>query len=163
MKTLHLETLIHAPVERCFDLSRSIDLHKLSTAKTEEEAIAGKMSGLIGLGESVTWKARHFGVMQKMTVEITDFDTPVYFQDQMSKGIFKSFRHEHFFEAKGENCLMKDLLVFEAPLGRLGKLAEKWVLGDYLRKLLLERNELIKIFAESERWCELAGMESKKM
>lgn len=162
MKTLHLETLIDAPIERCFDLSCSIDLHKLSTQETDEEAIAGKMSGLIGLGESVTWKARHFGIMQKMTVGITDFDSPVYFQDQMSKGIFKSFRHEHFFEAKEkEQCLMKDSLVFEAPLGFLGKVAEKLVLGDYLRNLLMKRNEIIKAFAESEKWRELPGMETK--
>jgi ligand-binding SRPBCC domain-containing protein len=82
-------TLIHAPLERCFDLSRSIDLHKVSTARTGEQAIAGVTSGLIGLGEEVSWRARHFGVWQQMTSRITAFDRPAYFQDTMVRGAFR--------------------------------------------------------------------------
>ncbi|MEM6344238.1 MAG: SRPBCC family protein [Bacteroidota bacterium] len=159
MTEIKLETLIYAPVPRCFDLSRSIDLHKLSTQKTEEEAIAGKTRGLIDLGETVTWRARHFGVMQKMTVKITAVQAPVYFQDEMIKGIFQSFSHEHFFEESSQDaCLMQDRLLFEAPLGFLGRLAEKWVLKEYLQNLLIERNEMIKAVAESEQWRELPEM-----
>ena len=67
MPKIELTTIIDAPIERCFDLARSIDLHKLSTAGTDEEAIAGVMSGLIGKNEQVTWKAKHFGITQKLT------------------------------------------------------------------------------------------------
>ncbi len=159
MTEIKLETLIYAPVQRCYDLSRSIDLHKLSTQKTEEEAIAGKTRGLIDLGETVTWRARHFGVMQKMTVKITAVEAPFYFQDEMIKGIFQSFSHEHFFAETGQDtCLMQDRLLFEVPLGFLGRLAEKWVLKDYLQNLLIERNEMIKAVAESEQWRELPEM-----
>ena len=38
---------IKASIEIVFDLSRSIDLHILSTEQTNEKAIAGKTSGLI--------------------------------------------------------------------------------------------------------------------
>ena len=41
---IHLTTLITAPIERVFDLSRSINLHKISTAHTGEKAIAGVTS-----------------------------------------------------------------------------------------------------------------------
>ena len=49
---IELLTEINAPIEKCFDLSRSIDLHLESTKQTGEEAIAGRTSGLIELGEN---------------------------------------------------------------------------------------------------------------
>lgn len=64
MPRIVLKTIIRAPIDRCFDLSRSIDLHKVSTEQTNEEAIDGVTSGLISLDESVTWRAKHFGIDQ---------------------------------------------------------------------------------------------------
>lgn len=94
MPTIYLTTEINAPVQRCFDLSRSIDLHVLSTRKTHEKAVAGVMSGLIGLNEVVTWRARHFGIWQQLTTRITAFNAPVFFEDQMVRGAFKKIRHQ---------------------------------------------------------------------
>ncbi|MFT5512607.1 MAG: hypothetical protein ACI8SE_001005 [Bacteroidia bacterium] len=62
MSTITVKTHINAPTERVFDLSRSIDLHQISTQQPSEKAIGGKTSGLIGLNETVTWKAKHFGM-----------------------------------------------------------------------------------------------------
>lgn len=88
MPIINLHTEIKAEKEVVFDLSRSIDLHKISTEQTSEEAIAGKTSGLIGLHESVTWRAKHFGIYQNLTSKITKFDRPNYFVDEMVKGRF---------------------------------------------------------------------------
>ena len=101
MPSIILETPINAPIERCFDLSRSIDLHTDSMQHTGEKAIAGRTSGLIELGESVTWEAKHFGIRQTLTSKITEFDRPNYFVDEQVSGAFKSFRHEHHFEQQG--------------------------------------------------------------
>ena len=60
MATIRLETLIPAPIERCFDLARDIDLHVRSTAHTREVAVAGVRTGLIGPGDEVTWEGIHF-------------------------------------------------------------------------------------------------------
>ena len=79
MNTIRLQTHIQASIQTCFDLSRSIDLHLESTAETNEEAIAGKTSGLIGLDETVTWRAQHLGIYWKMTVQITAFEAPHFF------------------------------------------------------------------------------------
>ncbi len=149
MPTIKLLTKIIAPIERVFDLSRDIDLHKLSSQKTKEEAIAGKTSGLIGLGESVTWRAKHFGIWLTHTSKITEFEQLNYFVDEMTKGAFKSFRHEHRFQEMESITLMTDILEFESPLGFLGRLFNKWVLTNYLRRFLTVRNEVIK--AEAER------------
>jgi ligand-binding SRPBCC domain-containing protein len=97
VQELRLSTMIKAPRERVFDLARSIDAHKISTKGTEERAIAGVTSGLIGLNDEVTWEARHFGLRQKLTVRITEFERPCRFQDVMVSGAFKSMIHDHEF------------------------------------------------------------------
>jgi ligand-binding SRPBCC domain-containing protein len=152
MITLWEITLIRAPIERCFDLSRSIDLHTESTARTGERAIAGVTSGLIGMGEEVTWRARHLGVWQELTSRITAFDPPRYFQDTMVRGAFRWFQHDHSFRKQSDGSTeMEDVLQFSAPPPILGRVAEAF-LAPYLRKFLKERNRLLKCIAESTGW-----------
>jgi ligand-binding SRPBCC domain-containing protein len=161
MPKIQLKTLIKSSIEICFDLSRSIDLHKVSMAHSNEEAVAGTTTGLITLGESVTWQATHFGIRQKLSSRITAFDRPYHFRDEQIKGAFKSFVHDHYFELRGEGVLMKDIFEFESPLGVLGYIANKIVLINYLTKLITERNNTIKKFAESERWKEVPGLSQR--
>lgn len=155
MSVIRLETHISAAREIVFDLSRSIDLHKLSTAHTHEEAIDGVTTGLVEEGDFVTWRAKHLGVYQKLTSRITACDIPTYFVDEMEKGAFKRFRHEHIFEEVDGKTLMIDLFDFEAPLGWLGKMADKLFLKSYMTNLLSGRNSMIKEFAETNKWKEI--------
>ena len=71
MPSIKIQTKINAPIEVVFDLSRNITLHEISTGNSNEKAIAGVTHGLINLNETVTWRAKHFGVYQRMTVKIT--------------------------------------------------------------------------------------------
>ncbi|WP_055445137.1 SRPBCC family protein [Lacinutrix himadriensis] len=155
MPRIELKTEINANKEIVFDLSRSIDLHKISTEHTNEEAIAGKTSGLIGMNESVTWRARHFGIYQNLTSKITEFERPNYFVDEMQKGAFSEFKHEHHFAELNSGTLMTDFFDYKSPFGILGKLADKLFLKKYMTELLSERNQIVKEFAESEKWKEL--------
>ncbi|SFD49390.1 hypothetical protein SAMN04489722_110153 [Algibacter lectus] len=155
MPKIKLQTKIKATRSIVFDLSRSIDLHKISTEHTNEEAIAGKTSGLIGIDESVTWRAKHFGIYQNLTSKITEYNRPKYFTDQMVKGAFKEFKHEHHFEELNDETLMTDLFYYKSPFGVLGKIADKLFLKKYMIELLTERNRIVKQFAESERWKEI--------
>src|SRR5439155_10558977 len=132
MQTIRIETWIAAPPERCFDAARDLDLHLKSMAHTGERAVAGRTSGLIGMGEEVTWRARHFLVTQHFTSRITAFDRPRYFQDSMQRGAFRSFVHDHTFEARGGGTAMTDVLAFAAPLGTLGLRAERPALPPQL-------------------------------
>jgi len=152
MPHIKLFTKINAPVERCFDLSRSIDLHKISTNHTNEEAIAGVTKGLINLNEFVTWRAKHFGVWQKLTSKITVYEPNVLFVDEMLDGAFKSIHHTHTFEHTAGVTTMKDDFIFESPLGFLGRLANLIILKSYLTKLLVKRNNIIKEYAETDLW-----------
>jgi ligand-binding SRPBCC domain-containing protein len=151
MPSVVIQTTINAPIERCFDLSRSIDLHTDSMKHTGEKAIAGRTSGLIGLGETVTWEAKHLGIRQTLTSKITEFEFPDYFVDEQVSGAFKSIRHEHRFVQQGSKILMTDNFIFESPLGVLGQLANVLFLKSYMKRLLVKRNEIIKQAAESLR------------
>jgi ligand-binding SRPBCC domain-containing protein len=160
MPKLHLETTINAPIERVFDLARSIDLHLLSLEHTNEKAVAGRTTGLVEKGETVTWRAKHLGVTQELTSLITDVEPHHYFADELVKGAFQHFKHEHFFEQREDGrTLMKDIFDYKSPLGILGKLADSLFLAKYMTRLLEQRNSSLKKVAENQRWKELPGME----
>jgi ligand-binding SRPBCC domain-containing protein len=121
MPLIRLSTQITAPPERVFDLARSIDAHQQSALGTHERAVAGITHGLIGMAEEVTWEARHFGIRQRLTVRVTEFDRPLRFQDVMVAGAFKSMKHDHEFIAQPPGTLMKDRFEFESPFGLIGR------------------------------------------
>ena len=152
MPTIHLTTFVAAPAQRVFDLARSIDLHRRSMAHTGEEAIAGTTSGLIGLNETVTWKAKHLRRVRILKSKVTAMNPPLSFTDEMVDGDFKSFRHEHHFKRIDNGTLLIDIFTYEAPFGRLGKLADRLFLTNYMKTLLETRNKTIKEYAESDKW-----------
>jgi ligand-binding SRPBCC domain-containing protein len=152
MPTIHLTTFIAAPAERVFDLSRSIDLHKKSMAHTQEQAVAGTMMGLIKKDETVTWKAKHLLKMRVLKVKISEMQAPLSFTDEMVTGDFKQMKHEHHFKAIDNGTLLIDLFSFETPYGGLGKAVNTLFLTRYLRKLLEQRNQVIKEYAETDKW-----------
>ncbi len=154
---IHIEetTLIDAPIERCFDLSRSVEVHLLSNVHSGEQALAlgGVTSGLVGLSEEVTWRAKHFGVWQNLTNRTTALNSPNSFQVTMVRGIFRSMQADHLFRIAASGLTeMKDLFRIAAPLPVLGVVAEVLFLRRYMLALLRERNAVIKRVAESSEW-----------
>ena len=149
MQIVKLITTINAPLAECFDLSRNIDLHIQSMMKSNEKAVAGKISGLIDLGEFVTWEAKHFYLKFKLTSKITQMEIPIRFVDEMINGPFKKMKHEHIFYQKGVVVEMIDIFQFESPLGILGIIFDKLFLRNYMRNLLIGRNKIIKQMAEA--------------
>jgi ligand-binding SRPBCC domain-containing protein len=140
MSRIHLETEIAAPIERVFDLARDIDFHQRSMALTGEQAVAGRTSGPIGLGETVTWRARHLGRTWELTSKVTAFEPPTRFVDEQIAGPFASFRHEHRFEVMPGGTRMIDDWEHAAPYGILGRIVDRLVLGPLLGRLLASRN-----------------------
>jgi ligand-binding SRPBCC domain-containing protein len=149
MPIITIETLLPATPERCFDTARDLDLHVSSMKGTAEKAVAGRTSGLIEMGEQVTWEGRHFGVRQRFTSKITAFDRPAYFQDSMVKGAFHTFVHDHYFQASAGGTKMTDVLTFASPLGFIGAIVDRLVMSSYLRRMLIVRNEVLKAALES--------------
>jgi len=152
MPTIHVTTFIAAPIERVFDLSRSIELHKKSMVDFQEQPVAGTVSGLINLNETVTWKARHLMKTRVLQVQITSMERPFSFTDEMKKGDFKRMKHEHHFKAVDNGTLMIDLFTYDPPYGGLGRIIDHFYLFPYMEKLLNIRNRAIKEYAESSKW-----------
>jgi ligand-binding SRPBCC domain-containing protein len=152
MQLIHLTNFIAAPIDRVFDLSRSITLHKQSMTKFGEKAIEGRLGGLIGLNETVTWKAKHLLKERRLKIKITSYNKPHIFIDEQVEGDFKKMKHEHHFKQVENGTIMIDQFYFESPHGQFGKLIDTFYLNKYLKKLLEERNRLIKKHAEGNTW-----------
>ncbi|PZE31113.1 SRPBCC family protein [Curtobacterium sp. MCLR17_042] len=133
-------TELPVPPERAFALSLDIGAHERSMVATDERAVAGTTAGMIGLGESVTWRVRHFGIVWRMTSRITALEAPHRFVDEQVRGPFARFHHEHRFEPSAGGTRMVDTITFRAPLGPLGRLAEVLALARYMPKLIADRN-----------------------
>lgn len=128
MPIITLAMKIHVPIEVCFDLARSIEMHLQSTEATRERAVAGVTHGLLGLNQEVTWEATHFGIRQRFTSRITAFDRPNHFRDSQVCGPFRRFDHDHTFTIEAGSVIMTDVFDYESPLGLLGSCAD-WKAG----------------------------------
>ncbi|MFL6108120.1 MAG: SRPBCC family protein [Marmoricola sp.] len=140
MPRIVLTTLLPAPAQACFDLSLSVDAHTASMAGSDEQVVGGVTSGSMSLGDSVTWRARHFGIPFTMTSRISGYAAPQRFVDEQVSGPFARWWHEHLFESRDGFTLMTDTVEFASPLGRLGRLVDRLYLTRYMTRLLERRN-----------------------
>ena len=150
MTTINLITKINAPKKVVFDLSRNIDIHQNSASQTNEKAIDGVTSGLINYNETVTWRGKHFGFYLTHKSRMTAMDFYDYFVDEMEKGKFKSFKHEHSFVEKDGKTVMIDNLNYETPFGIFGRLFDKIFLKKHLTNFIIQRNKVLKELAEKQ-------------
>jgi ligand-binding SRPBCC domain-containing protein len=144
-----VETSIAAPIERVFDVARDIDVHVATQAGRREEAIAGRTTGRIGIGETVTFRAHHLGVTMTLTSRVSVFDPPTRFVDEQVRGPFASFRHEHMFRSTATGTVMTDDWTHRSPLGLVGRIVDAVVLDRYLRRQLIARAKAIAKIAEA--------------
>lgn len=148
MPRIALDTLIDAPIERCFDAARDIGLHTRLARRTRERAVAGRVKGRIEKGEWVTFSGVHFGLRLQLTATVVDFEAPYSFTDQQETGPFALLRHKHNFEALDiHRTQMHDLIEFRAPCGLLGRVAEP-IVAWHLKHFLEERASELKKFLE---------------
>ncbi|MDY8134490.1 SRPBCC family protein [Aquimarina sp. 2201CG5-10] len=151
MTKIYLKTQITAPIEKVFDLSRNIDFHIKSAQSSKEKAIAGTTTGIIELNETVTWKGKHFGLYLTHQSKITALSYPTYFIDEMIKGHFKSFKHQHIFNQTSYGTEMTDILEYETPYSFLGNIFNYLCLKKHLIQFLNSRNQSIKMHLEAKK------------
>jgi len=151
MPTITLVTKIRAPIARCFDLCRDLDVHRRTLSHTRERLVGEKTGGMAELGDVLTFEAVHLGVRQRLTSRITEVDRPFLFADESLAGAFASLRHVHTFTAVGDRTLMRDALTWTSPLGPLGALADALFLKRYMLRFLVTRNRNLKAIVEGER------------
>lgn len=140
---------IAAPIGVVFDMARDISLHMAAMTRYRERAVSGVTEGPIGPGETVSWKARHFGITWRMTSLIVECDPPTLFTDEQVRGPFKRFTHRHEFAEIDGGTRIVDRVEFDAPAGPIGRLVERLVLGRHIQRLIEERNAHLKGHAEA--------------
>lgn len=151
MPTLTLVTEIHAPIERCFDLCRDLDVHTQTLPHTRERLVGVKTSGMAELGDVLTFEATHLGVRQRLSSRITELNRPALFADEALSGAFSSLRHVHTFKAIEGGTLMRDNLTWTSPLGPLGIVADTLFLKNYMLRFLVTRNRNLKAIIEGTK------------
>lgn len=130
MPHIDLITDIAAEPDACFDLSLDVGVHL--AASFSERVVGGVSEGRMKLGEHVTWSARHFGVRWRMTSRIVEYQRPHTFVDEMERGPFGHWRHQHIFEKTAYGTRMTDHVAFASPFGPLGRLVDALVLQRYM-------------------------------
>lgn len=151
MSTLiEVVSVINAAAATVFDLELDVDVHAESLAKSRETARTTSGHRHLGLGDEVTFRARHFGWRWSMTSRITAYHRPYHFVDEQTRGPFRALRHEHHFEDLGDRRIrMTDRMTIRAPLGPVGAVVTRMLLAPYLKRLLVERAAHIKRLAEA--------------
>jgi len=145
---IELRTEVAAPAARVFDLARSVELHVGSMRGYGERAVGGVTSGLVGAGDEVTWRARHFGLSFRLTARVTHFEPPRRFRDEQVRGPFARFAHEHAFDERDGVTVMTDVFDYTVPLGALGRLADRLLVRRRVTRLLEQRAAAVKEAAE---------------
>lgn len=148
MTEILITTHINAPAKAVFNLSLNIDFHQESASQTQETAIAGVTSGIIGLKETVTWRGKHLGCWLTHTSIISEHTPYSHFVDEMTKGNFKSFVHRHSFDESDNTTIMTDHLTYEVPFGIFGQLFNHLLLKRHLVNFLKKRNFKLKAYLE---------------
>lgn len=77
------------------------------------------------------------------------------FIDEQVQGDFKIMKHEHHFKPCDNGTILIDLLHFEIPYGIFGEWFNSLYLTKYMKRLLEQRNKVIKEVAEGEKWKKL--------
>lgn len=152
MLKIHLTTFIQAPVERVFDLSRNLTLRKKSLRPGKEQILSSSGDSFLHAGETITLRARHFGKTREITARVTALDQPLHFTEEQVKGDLKTYRHEYYFKPTDNGTILIDLLECEGPRDLLGSIASAFLLKAYLETMLRKKNELLRQYAETEKW-----------
>ncbi|MGI4854083.1 MAG: SRPBCC family protein [Janthinobacterium lividum] len=150
--TLADSLLVQAPIERCFELSCCLELvHE----ELGMNAVSGKTEGFVVGGDIVRWEGWQLGLKHFHVSHISGFERPVFMQDTMLDGRFKTFQHDHHFcqqAGAAPATLLQDELRFSLPFGALGGLVARTIMVPHIHKLMASRFARIKRIAESEDW-----------
>lgn len=152
MAKIHLTTFIAAPVDRVFDLSRHIALYKLLFQGRKEKISSGAASALLGKNETISIIASHGGKARMTMLKLTTLERPNLFVEEQVKGDLQNYRHEHHFKRAENGTILIDILEFGTPKDIVGKIFGKVYFKKYLEDLLRKRTEIVRGYAETEKW-----------
>lgn len=154
--TLRDAVLIHAPIDRCFQLTCCIALvHE----ELGMNPVSGRTEGFVVGGDVVRWEGWQLGMKHFHVSHISSFQRPVFMQDTMLDGRFKSFQHDHHLREVTDavhpektGTLLEDELRFSLPFGKAGEMVARGIMVPHIRHLLSSRFARLKRISEGEDW-----------
>jgi ligand-binding SRPBCC domain-containing protein len=156
MTKIEFNTHIKAPIERCFDLSRSIDFHKVSISPVfKEESVAGCTTGLIGHNQRTLMQSKLWGFQFSTELKIVKFNPPYFLSYEIADSNFHSIIHDYYFYDIGDETAMVNHFYYKLKLGVLGEIANLLILEKYLTRIITQRNDLLRDYAETDKWQEI--------
>ncbi|MGZ5246035.1 MAG: SRPBCC family protein [Flavitalea sp.] len=150
MLRIHQTIFIKAPTERVFDLARHFALYRKAFAK--EKMNSASNTNFLTMGDTVTIHAKHAAKLRSVMLRITEMEKGLKFVEEQVKGDLISYRHEHYFKQIENGTIMIDYIDYDYPRDLVGKFLGKFYMKNYLEKILVKRNEVIRKYAESDQW-----------
>jgi ligand-binding SRPBCC domain-containing protein len=149
---------IAAPLSAVFTFCADIRNHgRIAPPQTREQLLdPGDIP--LQVGSVVKFRARYGGLYWTLSSRITAFEPPeapgmsdACFRDEQVRGPFSFWKHDHLFSAlpNGETCVT-DRFQFAAPLGPLGRIAERLWLKREMRALMVHLQDTAKRIIETE-------------
>ncbi len=148
--TLRDEIVVHAPAERCFQLSTCVDIVAL---ELKMRPVQGRTSGCVQDADTILWRGWQLGLPQYHKSLIEAHDAPRFFRDRMIAGRFAAFEHDHAFVPQPDgSMLLRDEVRFSMPWGWAGRLIGRWIMLPHIRGLMQRRFARLKRLAEGNAW-----------
>jgi ligand-binding SRPBCC domain-containing protein len=106
--------------------------------------VLGKSTPEIGAGTLIDYRLSLSGLPLKWRTLIEVWEPGKRFVDTQLKGPYKKWHHTHTFEAEGEGTRMRDRVVYQLPLGRLGDLVALWKVRRQVQEIFAYRTQVIR-------------------
>lgn len=142
---------IAAPAERVWAFHEAPDaLARLLPPWEESEVLEPPRS--LAVGTHVRIRTRVLGLWFTVEAVHTACDAPRLFVDEMKRGPFAYWRHEHHVEPLGATrTRLRDHIEYELPLGPLGALFGRPIAEARLRKMFEHRHAVTRAACEAPR------------
>ena len=118
------------PIERVFEFFSEAKNLEAITPPWLHFKILSQSTPKIEKGTLITYQLRLHGIPLAWKTEITDWAPLQMFTDTQLKGPYRVWRHTHAFTALQGGTLMEDRVLYQLPMGRLGKT----VAGAFVKK-----------------------------
>lgn len=104
----------------------------------------------VDVGTTISYRIRWLGIPISWVSRIDESERNRRFVDVQIRGPYRFWRHEHRFDERNGQTLMRDTVRYELPLGVLGTIVHRLVVRRQLRDIFEYRASRIKLlFASS--------------
>ena len=152
MPVIHLTTIVHAPVERVFNLSRHRGLYVQCMQWHPQKHSASKSLGLLEEGELLSWQAKIFGKNRLFRTKLSQMQPVGFLQQVMPQSNWIHICHQQHFKPLANGAVMIDEFSFQPAHPAWNNLFLRLLVTPRLRRLLERKNAIMKQVAESEEW-----------